>query len=157
MSRAVPCCSIALQPLQLAAHLDAEERIERRKRLVEQEDLRLGNKRAGERHPLLLAAGELRRKTACILAHCDQLEQFAGPLVPRRLVDAAHLQGEGDVVEHCQVRKQRVGLEHHRGAALGRLEVSDILRAEDDVAFADRLVTRDHAQRRGLAAAGGTE
>ena len=55
------------------------------------------------------------------------------------------------------MRKQRIGLEHHRRAALGGLEIGHVLRAEDDVAFADRLMARDHAQGRGLAAAGGAE
>ncbi|MGY4489097.1 hypothetical protein ACVWWR_008288 [Bradyrhizobium sp. LM3.2] len=143
--------------LQLAAHPDPQERIERGERLVEQEDLRLGDQRAGERHALLLAAGELGRQSAGIGAHCDELEQFAGTLVPDSAVDAAHFQGKRNIVEHGQVRKQRVRLEHHRRTALGGLEVGDVLRAKDDVAFADRLVARDHAQGRSLAAAGGAE
>ena len=147
----------ALQPLQLAAHLHPQERIERGERLVEQQDLRLGDQGAGERDALLLAAGELRRQPRRIGRHRDQLKQFAGALVPRRAVDAAHFQGKCDVVEHGQVRKQRVGLEHHRRAALGRLEVGDVLRAQDDVALADRLVAGDHAQGRGFATAGGAE
>ncbi len=149
--------SLALQPLQFTAHPHPQERIERRQRLVKQQDLRLGDQRAGERDALLLAAGELRRQPARILAHRHQLEQLAGALVPRRLVDAAHLQGEGDVVDHGQMRKQRVGLEHHRRAALGRRQVGDVLAAQDDVARADRLVARDHPQGRGLAATGRAE
>ena len=42
-------------------HLADELRVERRGRLVEQHQLRLHRQRAGDRHPLLLAAGELRR------------------------------------------------------------------------------------------------
>ena len=53
--------------------------------------------------------------------------------------------------------KERVALEHHRRAARrGRLVVHHLV-AEHDLAFADRLVAGDHAQRRGLAAAGRPE
>ena len=55
---------LALEALQLGAHLDAQERVERRQRLVEEQDRRIGDQRAGQRHALLLAAGELRRQAA---------------------------------------------------------------------------------------------
>jgi hypothetical protein len=45
------------------------------------------------------------------------------------LVDALHLQAEGHVVEHAQMREKRVVLEHHRGAALGRGQRRDVLAA----------------------------
>ena len=61
---------ILLQALQLGAHLDAQERVERGERLVEQQDLRVGDQRAGERHALLLAARKLRRKTLGAVASC---------------------------------------------------------------------------------------
>ena len=61
-----------LQPLELGAHPDAQERVERRERLVEQEDLRLGDERAGERDALLLAAGELGRKPLGVARHVDE-------------------------------------------------------------------------------------
>ena len=69
---------LALQPLQLGAHPEPQERVERRKRLVQQQDLRLGDQRAGQRHALLLAAGELRRQARRIGLHVDELEQLAG-------------------------------------------------------------------------------
>ena len=50
---------LALQPLQLDLHFLAQLVVERRQRFVEQQDLRLRRQRAGERHPLLLAAGDL--------------------------------------------------------------------------------------------------
>ena len=121
---------LALKPLQLAAHPHPQERIERGERLVEQQDLRLGDQCAGERDALLLAAGELGREPGRIGRHRHQLEQFAGALVPVAPVDAAHFEGKRHVVEHAQMRKQRVGLEHHRRAALGGLEVGDVLRTE---------------------------
>ena len=50
-----------LDPLQLELHLLAQLQVERAERLVEQQHLRPVDERAGERDPLLLAAGELAR------------------------------------------------------------------------------------------------
>jgi hypothetical protein len=63
-----------LQTLQLDAHLVAQEGIEVRQRLVEQEHAWLGDERASERHALLLAAGELARVSRAEGAEPDQLE-----------------------------------------------------------------------------------
>ena len=52
---------VALEPLQLRAHLEAEQRVERGERLVEQERARVADERAPERDPLALAARQLRR------------------------------------------------------------------------------------------------
>ena len=54
---------LALQPLQFLAHATAQERVERRQRLVEQQNLRLGNQRTRQRDPLLLTPRELRGQT----------------------------------------------------------------------------------------------
>ena len=50
-------CSVADED----AHLVAQLGVEIGQRLVEKQDLRLDDQRAGERHALLLAAGELAR------------------------------------------------------------------------------------------------
>ena len=55
------------------------------------------------------------------------------------------------------MREQRVALEHHGGAARGRGRVAHRLGADHHVARAGALVAADHPERRGLAAAGGTE
>jgi len=73
------------------------------------------------------------------------------------VADAAHLQAERDIVEAVEVRKQRIALEHHRRATLDRRQVGDVLSVDQNVAAADPLVPRDHAQRGGLTAAGGSE
>jgi len=64
---------IPLQPLQLLPHAHAQKRIERRKRLVEQKDTRLGDQRARQRDPLLLAAGKLRRQPISEVPICTRL------------------------------------------------------------------------------------
>ena len=55
------------------------------------------------------------------------------------------------------MRVERVVLEHHRDVALARRKIVDDLSADADLAVADLLEPGDHAQRRRLAAAGGTD
>ena len=86
-------------------------------------------------------------------AHGHELEELHRLLAPRRLIDALHPEREGDVVDAGEMREERVALEHHRRAALGRRQVGDVGRADENVAFGRALVARNHAQRRGLAAA----
>ena len=71
--------SSRLQALQLAAHLQAQELVERRERLVEQEHARIGDERAGQRHALLLAAGELRRDAVGEGLHVDERRACGRP------------------------------------------------------------------------------
>src|SRR6185295_6112915 len=77
-------------------------RVERGQRLVEEEHARVAGERAGQGHPLALAAGELTRPYARELRDPKALEQ---------LVDAV-FSAEGDVLPDAEVRKERVFLEH---------------------------------------------
>ena len=70
---------------------------------------------------------------------------------------AAHAERKGDVLAHGEMREQRVRLKHHRGAPLHRREPDDVLAADHDLAGGRVLVAGDHAQYRGLAAAGGAD
>ena len=144
---------LLLEPAKLGPHPDPQERVERRERLVEQQDLRIGDERARERDALLLAARQLRRNALGVLGHGDELEELHRLLAPRRLVDALHLEREGDVVDAGEMGEERIALEHHRRAALGRRQFGDVGRADQDVAFGRALVAGDHPQRRRLAAA----
>ncbi|CDI09858.1 protein of unknown function [Agrobacterium pusense] len=51
------------------------------------------------------------------------------------------------------MRKQRIGLEHHRRAAPGGRQIGHDGVAKPDIAAGNALVTSDHPERRGLAAA----
>ena len=99
--------------LQLAAHDRARVRVERRQRLVEQQDLRVARQRARDRDALALAARQRARALAGEMADAQALEQRADVRVARA--------AEGDVGAHGHVREERVLLEDeaHR-AALGR-------------------------------------
>ena len=55
------------------------------------------------------------------------------------------------------MRIERVILEHHGDVAIGRLDLVDDASADIDVARGDGFEARDHAQQRGLAAAGGAD
>ena len=63
-----------LQPLELHAHLVAQEGVEVRERLVEQEHARLRDERAGQRHALLLAARQLARVARAQRAEAHEVE-----------------------------------------------------------------------------------
>ena len=144
----------ALQPFQFGAHAQAQERIERRQRLVQQQDLRRGDQRARQRHALLLAARELRRQPCGIGLHVDEFEQLSGfgvALRPwRRLASSARRR-------RCRSRTD-AETAHRTGTSspccARRGQVGDVLRPDDDVARGHRFMARDHAQGRGLAAAG---
>ena len=66
---------LALQPLELAAHLVAQLGIEIRERLVEQQQPRLVHDRARERDPLLLAAGQPRCRALLEAIEIDDRER----------------------------------------------------------------------------------
>ena len=85
---------LALDPLQLGAHLLPEPRVEVRERLVEEEERRLERQRAGESQTLLLAAREVRRAPLAEVAEPHDLERAldalaASPRAGRRRRGAA--------------------------------------------------------------------
>ena len=69
------CCSEPDLLPQLQPHLG----VQRGQRLVEQQHPRLDGQRAGQRDPLLLAAGQLVRVLAGLLGQPDHVQQLAGP------------------------------------------------------------------------------
>ena len=59
----------------------------------------------------------------------DELEQLAGALARRSALSTPRIfRQKATLSTHGQMRKQRVALEHHRRAALGRRQVGDVLR-----------------------------
>ena len=124
---------LPLKALQFAAHMLAQEGIERRQRLIEQQDLRPGDQRARQRDALLLAARHLRRQALGETAHLDEVKELARPLAPLGFGRAADLKAVGDVVDGRHMRKERVVLEHHRRSARARRRVGDVAIADQDV------------------------
>ncbi|MCY1294112.1 hypothetical protein D9M70_433940 [compost metagenome] len=139
------------------AQRHADLGVERRKRLVEQQHLRLDRNGAGKRHALLLAAGELVGEAVRQVLELDQPEHLLHPCVDLRLVSACDLEAEGNVVMHVHVRKQRIGLKHHADVALVGFQRPLVLAVDHDRAGGGCLEAGDHAQDGRLAAAGRTQ
>ena len=134
----------------------AQSGVERVEGLVEQHEVGIGSEGAGERHPLLLAAGELVRRAGLETRQADEVEHRAHPRGPPGTGEA-----EPDVVRHRQMREQRPLLWHEGDAAPVRREhgagVDEAPPIERDGTRLRALETGDEAQQRGLAAARGAE
>ena len=144
---------LALEVAELDAHPQLEQAVEVAERLVEEQRLRLGDKHAGERDPLLLAARQGPRLAVGERGQADHVERLRRPLPPLLLPDTVHLQAELDVREHRSVREESEVLEDGRRRPLVGRQVDQRLAVEHDVALGRQLVTADHPQRGGLAAA----
>ena len=143
-----------LDAADLRAHGHAQLRVEVGQRLVEQQHARLHDHRAGQRHALLLAAGELVGHAGFHAGQLHQLEDPGNALIHLLLGHLAQLQAIGHVVVHVVVREQGVALEDHRRIALVGRQRVDRLVAQVDFARIRAFKARNHAQRRRLAAAG---
>src|SRR5690606_3107179 len=64
---------------QPAPEIAPDVGVERAERLVEQQYLRVDCERAGERHALPLAAGNLAREASAKIVELDQPQQFGDP------------------------------------------------------------------------------
>ena len=104
--------SLLLELADDRQHLSDELGVQGAGDLVEQQRARAGHQRAGDRHPLLLAAREPVRIVLAAAGEPEALEHRQA--VPARLrgVDPLGLDGAEDhVVDHAAVREQVVGLE----------------------------------------------
>ncbi len=157
----------ATEPAEMAAQVPSDGqpggRVQRRQRLVQQQQLRARGERSGERDPLSLPAGERPGPAGGELGQPERLQpaQRGGPGGGPR--DSPAAQPEGDVVPRGQMREQQVVLKNHPDrAALCRDE--DSLRrvvqdeaGQADPARVDRLQPGQRPQQGGLARAVGPE
>ena len=146
-----------LDRAKLGAHVLAELEVEGGQRLVEQQDLGLDGQRPCDRDPLALTAGQLRNHLFALIGERDQLQQLVRPPPPRRLVDAAHFQAEGDVFPHLHQREQGEVLEDQRRRPLVGADAGHVLAADPDEPAGRFDETGNHPQDRRLAAAGRPE
>src|SRR5262249_11872157 len=107
-----------LEVAKFDAHIGAQLRIEIRQRLVEQQHRGLEYEGARQRHTLLLATRKLGGAPGTKFAHLHHVEPPLYLFCDFRHASFANPQPVGDVVEHGHVGPDRVGLEHHRQAAL---------------------------------------
>ena len=110
-----------LDALQLDAHLAAQLGVERGQWLVHQIDRRAAHQGAADRDALHLAAGKLRRPVLELGADPQHLGDRGYAPLDLRLRHPARgrAQREGEIVEHRQMRIERVLLEDE-GDVAGR-------------------------------------
>ena len=111
---------------QVGAQRFGGQHVERRERLVHQQDFRLDDQRAGEADALAHAAGKLLRIGGFEAVETDDVDRLQRALARFVGRDALRPQPDLDVVEHGQPGEQREALEHHRdafGRAVDRLAV----------------------------------
>ena len=111
-----------LQQLQFDAHALAQIRVEIGQRLVEQHHARLVHQRARQRHALLLAAGQFRRRALLQIAKTHQFEHRARALGDLALGNAGDAEREADIAADRHMRPDRIRLEHHADIATLRLD-----------------------------------
>ena len=145
------------QLADLPAGALAQRGVQIGERLVQQEHPRLGGQRTGQRHALLLPAGELVHAAPLQARQVDQLERARDPL---RQLGAAHverLEPEADILADVEVGEQRVVLEHHPEPAMHRFHPGDILALDQDAPLVRGLEPGQQPEHRGLAAAAGPQ
>src|ERR1700728_3559560 len=153
-----------LQRQQLILEFAADQRMERRERLIHQQDIGVGRERARQADALLHAPRQFVAVASAPGRQSDQLELFVNDPAAFLGRLAAQLQAEADVVTHRAPRQQRELLEYHRNAKApntpqgGGVTAGDV---DDGTAVVDQhLAARDwrdaigRAQQRGLARAG---
>ncbi|MNV31037.1 hypothetical protein D3C71_1223260 [compost metagenome] len=129
-------------------HGAAQRRIEVGERLVKQERLRFAHDGAADGDALALAAGQLRGPAFEIIGEVEDAGGIVDLLVDDSLVELGHLQREGDVVPDAHMRIERIGLEHHGKAALGRGLFGGVVAVDDYSAAGDVFQPGDQAQQR---------
>ena len=156
--------NLVVQPAEPGPQALPHLGVERAERLVEQQHFGLDGQRPGQRGPLPLAAGELRREPPAEAVELHQRQQLVHAAIDFRFRrpggTRAHAQAERHVFEHAHVAEQRVMLKHEADAPLGRGAMGDVLVVEPDsrarVALR-RFQAGDDPQQRRLARAAGAQ
>ena len=138
---------------ELVAHLHAQRGVQVGQRLIEKKDLGLAHDGPADGHALALAA---RQVLGLALQQVVDVQDLGGLLHRRVDLGFGHLgqlQPERHVVVQVHVRVERIALEHHGDATLGRRHVVDHPPADAQFPARDVLQPRDGAQQGALAAA----
>src|SRR6185369_9348768 len=98
---------------------------------IEQQHPGLDRQGASERDALALAARQLRRIAIIEPIELHQLQETVDAILDLArlwaLAPAAHIETEGDILQHRHVAKQGVVLEHEADLALARGDIRDVL------------------------------
>ena len=146
-----------LEGAELIPHALAELGVQVGQGFVKQQHGRLDDHGAGQRHTLLLAAGELVGEPLLHALELHQLHYVIGAADDLILRDLGHPQAVGDVFPDVQVGEQGVGLEHHGDAPLVGGNLGHVPVADEHVAAGGILEAGNHPQGGGFATAGGAQ
>src|SRR6185503_1616449 len=139
---------------RLLAHFFPKSRVETRERLVHQKHARAGRDGAGERHALLLAAGEDMRIFVGIVGEADAIQRRMS--LGLGFAASKRSQPEGGIVEDREMGKEREVLEHQPDAPLlwrnEALRPPHLLLVEKNAACAWPLDAGRNPEQCGLAA-----
>ena len=113
---------------ELAQQLAPRHLINRRERLIEQQHLRLARQCAGNRHALLLSAGQLGRAACVETIKIDARQPFA--CLCLTCADWQMTECHHDIGQGTQMRKQGVMLEDKANTALLRRNIDGARRIE---------------------------
>ena len=153
--RAVGHRGFQLRDLDPRGH--PQRRVKVRERFVEQIDLGVAHDGPADGDPLALPARQRLGQAVQIGRQLQHLARALGRLADLVPGLARDLEGKGHVVAHRHVRIERVGLEHHRDAALAGRDVVHHLPVDFQRAAGDLFQPRDHPQQGGFAAARRTD
>ena len=142
-----------MQQLELAPQLGAQLGVKVGQRLVKQVDAGIAHQRAADGHPLALPARQLRRPAAEQGAELQHRGCALHTAIDLALGHTGHAQAEGHVALDRHRRVERIGLEDHADAALGRLGIGHVLAADLDAAGVHIHQPGHRVQQRRLAAA----
>ena len=144
---------LAVDAQEDVLELRPRERVDRRERLVEQQDLRPRDERARDRDPLLHAARELPRVLARDAAQAELLEGRLGGREPLRARRLRAAEREHHVANDVQPRKERPAVVLKDDGDLPR-RPEHRARVEEHGAGARARQPADDAEERRLPAAG---
>ena len=143
----------ALDLLDLCLHVLAQLAVQRAQWLVHEHDRRIEHERARQRHPLLLAPGELARVAVFEAGQAHDLQRLANALLGLHARHLAHPEREADVGGDGHVGEQRVVLEDEADVAPVRRLAGQLAVVGVDLAKILQHEARDDLEDRGLAGA----
>ncbi|VEA09363.1 Uncharacterised protein [Salmonella enterica subsp. enterica serovar Sanjuan] len=144
---------LPLEFLDFKTHAFTQLGIEVGERFIEQDHVRAGDHRPGQRYALLLSAGELGGHLQPLALQPHLLQRFRQPGLLFADGDFFLLQAKADVVRHVEMRKQRIGLETHGGVAFFRRQGVNRFIANQNASAVRLMKAADHFQQGGFTAA----
>ena len=105
--------AVAPQFEKIGAQRFRREHVERRERLVHQQNVGIDDERAGKTDALAHAAGQFARIGGFVTIEADEIDRRQGAFSDFRIGQPERFEAELDVFQHGQPGKQGEPLEHH--------------------------------------------